>query len=82
MYQFITGIAFELTLLVVFSLGFFIMNGNIKMFMGRDDFEEWRLKNGNLIKFICLLTILMLLASVFAKYMQFHADPVNMLPTD
>jgi hypothetical protein len=81
MYQFIIGIAFELTLLVVFTIGFFIMNGNIKMFLGTEDFEEWRMKNGKIIKYICLLTIIMLLASIIAKYMQFTVPSPDMLPT-
>ncbi|MFN0274208.1 MAG: hypothetical protein ACKVPJ_00560 [Chitinophagales bacterium] len=82
MYQFITGIVFELTIIVIFTVGFLLMNGNIKMFLGGEEFEDWRLKNGRIVKYICLFTLVMLLASIGMKYILFTSTAPDMLPTD
>lgn len=78
MYQFITSITFELALIIIFGFGYFVMSGKIKQRNASADFESWRLKNGRLIKAMCIMTIIVLLASIISKYTQYNYDP---LPT-
>lgn len=84
MYQFISGIAFEVILIVLFVLGYLSIDGRI--FSNRrqsEDYEEWRLRNGRIVKMVCIMTIIVLLASVFSKYIQFtNIRDVPVLQTD
>ncbi|MBK6730981.1 MAG: hypothetical protein IPG60_08445 [Bacteroidetes bacterium] len=79
MYQFITSITFEIVLIIVFGAGFFVMRGNLKIGEPTADFEDWRLKNGRLIRSICIMTIIVLAASIISKYMQFTYVPPTQL---
>ncbi len=84
MYQFISGIAFEVILIVLFVLGYLSIDGRI--FSNRrqsEDYEEWRLRNGRIVKMVCIMTIIVLLASIFSKYIQFtNIRDVPVLQTD
>ncbi len=74
MYQFITSITFEIVLILVFGIGYFIMLGKLRLGAPAADFEEWRLKNGRLIRSVCIMTVVVLLISVLSKYMQFTQE--------
>ncbi len=83
MYQFIVGIAFELVLIVLFSLGCLSLDGRIQLGATNEDFEEWRWRNGRMLKLICIMTIIVLLASILSKYFQyFHTTPLPSLQAD
>ncbi|MBP7399135.1 MAG: hypothetical protein KA954_06065 [Chitinophagales bacterium] len=79
MYQFITSITFEIVLIIVFGAGFFVMRGNLKIGEPTADFEDWRLKNGRLIRSICIMTIIVLAASIFLNYFNFLFLPPTKL---
>jgi len=74
MYQFISGIAFEIVLIILFVLGYLSIDGRIKPNRNPSaDYEEWRLRNGKIVKLVCIMTIIVLLASIYAKYTQYSA---------
>ena len=82
MYQFINGIAFEIILIILFVMGYLSMLGKIRLGWQGDDYEDWRQKNGKVVRMVCIMTIIVLLASIFAKYQQFFGDaPVPGLNT-
>ena len=70
-YQFIIGISFELVFIILFSMAWLSMNGKFRFGWQGDDFEEWKLRNGVLARWLIVMTVVLLVASIIAKYIQF-----------
>lgn len=79
MYQFITGITFEIVLIIIFGVGYFVMRGAITIGEPTPDFISWRQRNGRIVRMVCIMTIVVLLASIISKYTQYNYEPAPTL---
>lgn len=81
MYQFISGIAFELTLIILFGAGSLTVSGIVKTKYSRSaEYQDWRNRYGRMILWICGMVILLCICSIIAKYIQFTSNGEPSLP--
>ena len=68
------GIAFELILLILFVFGFLMADGRIPVPKAqREEFRSWQYRNGNLIKMLCAMTVILLIGAIIIKYIHYRS---------